>query len=468
MKLRIAAVVALAFMLGGLAGIYAPGLWAVDERETLREELNEDFPELKDASRAFKKIARLISPSIVHVVVQREAVEEDFGLPLFQFLFSPGAPRESEQESQATGVFFSSDGIIVTNNHVVQGATSITVTTIDGNMYPADVVGTDPKTDLAVLRIDAPDCIPAPLGNDEDIQIGDWAVAFGNPFGLTLTVTAGIISAKGRANVGIADYEDFIQTDAAINPGNSGGALCNIRGELIGINTAILSESGGYQGIGFAIPITMVSNVVEQILAHGKVVRGWIGVEIRTLAPWETEGLGIEGFAIRLEGLADDGPALVAGLQKGDLLLALDGRTLHDSQQLRNTISLSPVGQDVRFLVMRGGNELVVPVRVESLDDAVKRRQAPLGFTARSINEDDQRQLGLMGQSGTLLIKVEPGSLAATAGLREGDLVVEVDGQPVAELADLERLLAEANPEAGIDLVIRRGFSRYRTVIRTP
>ena len=281
-------------------------------------------------------------------------------------------PRERREQSLGSGVIVSPNGYILTNNHVVNGATEIQVTLSDKREFKARVVGTDAKTDIAVLRIDAADLPALTIGDSSKIQVGDFALAIGDPFGVGETVTMGIISATGRGNLGIEDYEDFIQTDAPINPGNSGGALINDRGELIGINTAILShESGGNQGIGFAIPVNLARQVMNQILEHGKVTRAYLGISMQELTPAMAKALGDPQLHGALVGdVTANSPAQKAGIQRGDIVLEVNGTPVSDTNQLRNAVSMMSPGSVVKLKVFRRGSERELSAVLAELPDS--------------------------------------------------------------------------------------------------
>jgi Do/DeqQ family serine protease len=323
----------------------------------------------------FSAIARRATPAVVNISalqVFRTERSPFFSDPFFREFFGRDLPFRIPQEERKTslgsGVVVAANGVIVTNNHVIERAQEVVITTADHRRFRARVVGTDPVTDVAVVKIAARDLPTLPWGDSARAGVGEYVVAIGNPFRLSQTVTMGIISATGRSNVGIVDYEDFIQTDAAINPGNSGGALVNVRGELIGINTAIYSETGGYQGIGFAVPSNLARQVVEQLLTRGHVLRGWVGItRIADVAEeGEAEGPGgdASGGAMVVE-LLRDSPADRAGLEPGDVVIEIDGRTIANAAQLRNELARARVGTDLRMTVLRRGRRRAVQVTVE-------------------------------------------------------------------------------------------------------
>src|ERR1700690_82685 len=343
--------------------------------------------QIEETSRAFSDIVKAVSPAVVNIsstkmVKRQQTPYEDF----FDY-FSPAPDaknRKFKEQSLGSGVIVSTDGYIVTNNHVVEQSSDIRVTLYDRRSFKAKVVGTDAKTDIAIIQIDAKDLPVIPWGDAEKLQVGEFVLAIGNPFLLSNTVTMGIVSAVGRADVGIADYEDFIQTDAAINPGNSGGPLVNIRGELVGINTAIFSKTGGYQGIGFAVPSNMVKAVMEQLINSGKVTRGWIGITIQELTQELAQQFGLKYSEGELAGVlvsdvTRDGPAQKAGIMRGDIILEYNGKRLQDVGQLRNVVAQSKVGSQAQIKILRRDKEMTVTATVGELPaDGAEAKTGPV------------------------------------------------------------------------------------------
>ncbi len=359
-----------------------------EARAALKEDLAASLDQLESFSRAFRAVARLVSPSVVNIRATGEiaAAELDSFHPSFPLPFGDDGgeargARRIPQTGEGSGVVYSADGYILTNHHVVRGADRIEVRTAEGRELPARVVGLDPKTDLAVLRVDAVaagDLLPAELGRSSEVAVGDWVVAIGSPFGLKQTVTAGIVSGIGRAGVGISDYEDFIQTDAAINPGNSGGPLVDLRGRVIAINTAIASRTGGFQGVGFAIPIDMARAVADQLIAGGRVRRGWLGVSIQAIDSDRARRLGLpDTRGALVGGVLDDGPAAGAGLRAGDVILAVDGEAVDSPNALRNRIAARRPESEVEIAIHRDGGRKEIVVRLGELPDDVAARARP-------------------------------------------------------------------------------------------
>jgi len=422
-------------------------------------------------------VAEKVTPSVVTIFSTRaQRTPQMLGNP-FEFFFGPrGIPErqlERKQRSLGSGVIVSRDGYVLTNNHVVQDAGEILVTLADSRELTAKVVGTDPPSDLALLKIPADNLPPIAIGDSSRIRIGDLVLAIGNPLGVGQTVTMGIISAVGRANTGIVDYEDFIQTDAAINPGNSGGALVNLQGELIGVNTAIASMTRGYQGIGFAIPSAMALLIKDSLLRHGKVVRGWLGVSIQNVTPDLAEGMGLTpGKGVLIADVGEDSPAAKAGLQREDVVLSVDGVATNDMGRLRTTIANKGAGAKVMLRVLRKGQELKLPVTLVELPSEggdQERLQGkavgPLaGLSLRPADGDLRQKYRLPRQLGGLVVVgLDPESPAAGSGLREGDVIVEVNRARVETVEQLQRVVTGAKRSVLL-LVYRQGYTLFLTL----
>jgi serine protease Do len=373
------------------------------------------------------------------------------------------------------------DGVIVTNNHVVADADEVKATTHDDREFSVEVVGTDPKSDLAVLRLlgDTSGLRPIEMGDSSRLRLGDVVLAIGNPFGVGQTVTMGIVSAKGRADVGIIDYEDFIQTDAAINPGNSGGALVDMEGRLVGIPTAILSRSGGYQGIGFAIPTNMARPIVDSLLRHGKVARGWLGVAIQDINQDLAKALGLPSTTgVLISDVTPGSPAAKAGLKRGDVVLRVDGKTVETTGRLRNLIATSGASAKVSLEVLREGKTQTLQValgeRPESEQGQPPSRARPGhgsttldGLTLETLNPQNRAKYGISRDltHGVIIIGVRAGSSAERAGLRPGDVVLEVDRKKVTGLRRFTQLWRAAQGKTLL-WIHRRGMTRYVVVDR--
>jgi len=424
-------------------------------------------------------------PEVVNIassrMVQRSEEESNPMLndPLFRQFFGDRQPHSQRQQPQqpqekeqglGSGVIVATNGYIITNNHVVDGATDIKVSLRDKREFTAKVIGRDPKTDVAVLKIDA-DHLPAiSMGDSSKVQVGDLAFAIGDPFGIGQTVTMGIVSATGRANLGIEDYEDFIQTDAAINPGNSGGALIDGRGQLIGINTAILSHSGGNQGVGFAIPINLVKRVMDQIVDHGHVVRGFLGATIQDVTPTMAKALGLnEAGGVLIGDVTAKGPAAQAGLKAGDVVIKLNGEPVADSAALRLHISETDPGTTVPLTVRRGSDTLNLNVKLGELPaDHEKTAEGSTdndglqGLQVEPLSPAARQQLRLGDEAqGVVVSQVDPNSAAADAGIRAGDLVAEVNHQSVTSVSEFEQAMRNTQTKAILLRIVREGTGLY-------
>jgi serine protease Do len=382
-------------------------------------------------------------------------------------------PRQHEQreDSLGSGVIVSPDGYILTNNHVIDGATDVRVTLADKRQLTAKVIGADPKTDIAVLKVDAKGLSAITIGNSSKVQVGDYALAIGDPFGVGQTVTMGIVSAMDRGNLGIEDYEDFIQTDAPINPGNSGGALVNDRGELIGINTAILSHgSGGNEGIGFAVPVNLARSVMDQILDHGKVNRAYLGIMVQDVTPAIAKAMGLNDMQGVLVGdVTPTGPASKSGLHRGDIILSVNGKPMADSRELRMNISMMSPDSDVKLRILRNGTQSDVTVKLGDLPNEKEEAKAEQGtsegalegVTVENLDSQTAHQLGLSeATTGVVVTDISPSSPLATSGLRRGDVIQEVNHQPVKNVSQLEEAVRKAGKDPLL-LVNRHGTTLF-------
>src|ERR1700733_10882473 len=486
---------ALAFGVGGYAVARAKDAVSTTH---VRASLKLADPSEGPSKTGFAPIVKEVLPNVVNissskVVKARNQMQMPEGMendPFFQQFFGqqfggrgrgqgrggngPDMPQSQREQSLGSGVIVSPEGYVLTNNHVVDGATDVRVTLSDKREFKAQVIGTDPKTDIAVLKLTGDKFDAITLGDSKKVQVGDYALAIGDPFGVGQTVTMGIVSAKGRGGLGIEDYEDFIQTDAPINPGNSGGALVNDRGELVGINTAILSHgSGGNEGIGFAIPINLARNVMGQIIDHGKVTRGYLGVVIQPITPAMAKQLGLSNVQGALVGdVSGKGPAKVAGVQRGDVILAINGNTVNDSNDLRNTISMMQPGQNVKLTVNRNGSTTDIDVKLgelplskdEAANDAEKggSKESMKGITVETLDSDTAQQLQLPESTrGGVGAGVDPSSAAADSGLRKGDVIQEVNHQPVKNAAEFEAAMSKSEKNGALLLVNRGGTTVF-------
>ena len=420
-------------------------------------------------------------PEVVNIASSRMVRRSDeesnplFDDPLFRQFFGDKQPRsrEPQQEKEqglGSGVIVATNGYILTNNHVVDGATDIKVSLRDKREFTAKVVGRDPKTDIAVLKVDADHLAAIPLGDSSKVQVGDLAFAIGDPFGVGQTVTMGIVSATGRANLGIEDYEDFIQTDAAINPGNSGGALIDGKGELIGINTAILSHSGGNQGVGFAIPVNLAKRVMDQIVDHGHVIRGFLGATIQDVTPTMAKALGLnDAEGVLIGDVTTKGPAAQAGLKPGDVVIKMNGQSVADSAALRLQVSQTDPGTTVPLTVRRGNSTLDLNVKLGELPADHEKtagdgsdHQSLQGLQVEPLTPAVRQQLHLGQEShGVVVSQVDPNGAAAAAGIREGDVVEEVNHQPITHVSEFEQAMQSASGHAILLRVMRDGTGFY-------
>ena len=409
-------------------------------------------------------VAEAVTPAVVNIttVVTRRQTRD------FRDFFGRRMPPQRGRGA-GSGVVISPNGEIVTNNHVVENADEITVTFADKREYKAKLIGADKASDLAFLKIEAKNLPHLKFGSSKALRLGEFVLAIGNPFGVGQTVTMGIVSAKGRANMGIVEYEDFIQTDASINPGNSGGALVNLRGELVGINTAILSRSGGAQGIGFAVPTNMVQPIRKQITKFGRVRRGWLGVGIQDLTPEIARSLKLDNVnGVVVSDVMSGGPASRSDLSAGDVIISVDDRPTRDLAQLRNRIALTRPGSRTKLDVLRQGKRKTIYVTLDEKDEdgpvaQTDRNDAELGGGLRLVplNEDRRRDLRVPDRfNGVVVAEVAPGSAAERSGLSRGDVIVEAKGQRVKSVQQLRKLLS--SKEDGILLrVLQRGALRF-------
>lgn len=396
-----------------------------------------------------------------------------FGNSNRQFNVPRQAPEQREQ-GLGSGVIMTPNGYILTNNHVVDGASQVEVTLADKRQFAAKVVGTDPKSDIAVLKIDATNLPCITVGNSSKVQVGDYALAVGNPFGVGETVTMGIVSATGRTNLGIEQYENFIQTDAPINPGNSGGALVNDRGELIGINTAIIAHgSEGNQGIGFAIPVNMARTVMQELVENGKVTRAYLGIIPQDVTPAMAKAFGANEATGALVGdVSPNSPAQRAGLQPGDIILDVNGKPVANSNDLRMTISMMPPDTNVNLQVVRNGEQREVAVRLAELpnETASVKSENPSqhsslsGVDVQTLTPESAKNLGLPSSTkGVVVTNVDPASHAADAGLQQGDVIQQVNHKPVNNTSEFEQALRSSNQE-NLLLVNRNGSTMFLAV----
>jgi serine protease Do len=446
------------------------------------------------ASNGFADIAKAVTPAVVNITTVtaekvsdgrampdefRDRMEEFFGGPGrpfgprgFRGPQGPAEPRGHRGGGQGSGVIVSADGYVLTNNHVIDGAREVAVTLPDKREFKGRIVGTDPKTDLAVVKIDGQRLPTVAWGDASKLQVGEYVLAVGNPFGLNSTVTLGIVSALGRGRMGITQYEDFIQTDAAINPGNSGGALVNTRGELVGINTAIFSQTGGYQGVGFAVPTTMSKPIYESLVKDGRVVRGYLGVGIQDLTQDLAKSFGIsKAKGALVSDVKEGSPADQAGLKQGDIIIAYQGSPVEDAVALQRLVTRTPVGTKVTVTIVRDGHEKELTVTIREQQETARLANAEggepeyafAGVAVQDLDRDTAKELGIKGKAqGVVVTSVEPDSGAEKAGLAAGDVIREINRQPVKSVKDFEKVSSSVKKGDNVLILInRRGAALY-------
>ncbi|MCZ6644816.1 MAG: DegQ family serine endoprotease [SAR324 cluster bacterium] len=461
-------------------------------------DVTDDIKALQRASKARAAIIKRISPAVVHIRVEKtvkgseqpqEPSQDFFDDEFFRRFFQPRMPREFKQRGLGSGSIVDKRGYIITNNHVVAGADKITVKLPDGRQFEAKLVGADRPTDLAVIKIEGKDLPVANFGDSDELEVGESVIAIGNPFGLEQTITAGIVSAKGRSQVGLTDYEDFIQTDASINPGNSGGPLVNLKGELVGVNTAIFSRTGGNQGIGFAIPINMVRSVMQSLIDTGKVTRGFLGVVIQNVTQEIAEALDIKvKSGVLIANVGEDTPAGKSGILQGDVITKFNQRAVTDSNELRNAVAAVKPGTSVPVNLTRDGEDMKLMVKVgeqpEDMRAAISGRRAPgpgrqgresdaspereLGLVLRPLTRELAEQLGYVGLSGVLIVEVKPNSPAAEANLRPRSLIVEVDRKHVRNIQDFRRIYGSAPKGKQVLFLLQLGQMTQFVAVKKP
>jgi len=442
----------------------------------------------------FVQLAERLSPSVVNISTTSTSKESPhgfqggpFGGPQgpggpgdpgqefwepFERFFGPQQRRPFKQRSLGSGFIINKEGYILTNNHVVEDADEILVRLNDEQEVQAKIVGRDPKTDIALIKIEQAEGLePITLGDSEELRVGDWVMAIGNPFGLDHSVTAGIVSAKGRF-IGQGSYDNFIQTDAAINPGNSGGPLINLRGQVVGINSAIFSRTGGNIGIGFAIPINLAKELVPQLQEKGKVTRGWLGVLIQKVTPDIAESMDLtESRGALVSEVMADGPAQEAGIKVSDVILEFDGHPIKDSTELPILVARVPVGKTVDVKVLRDKQIQTLKVTIGELKDeeatvADASAGQDFGLAVQGLTPEIAESLGLEDASGVVITGVQPGSPADEAGLRRGDVVLEVNRQPVKDVASYTKAIKSAGKGKSVLFWVRRGENRIFVALK--
>jgi len=425
----------------------------------------------------FAKLAKKLKPAVVNISTSKTIAPQKRQLApggdpfqeYFEKFFETPRQHPYKQRNLGSGFIISDDGYLITNNHVVRDADEIKVKLSDGREFKGEVKGRDEKLDVALIKIDDKGHrLPvAPLGDSDKMEVGEWVMAIGNPFGLAQTVTAGIISAQGRV-IGSGPYDDFIQTDASINPGNSGGPLFNTSGEVIGINTAIVA---GGQGIGFAIPINMAKSIITQLKETGKVTRGWLGVSVQVVTPDLAQSFGLESEKGALVAEVMKGsPAEKAGLKGGDIILEYDGQAIHEMAELPRKVAATPVGKKVKVLVLRDGRQETVPVTIEQLKDGeeedVAQTSDRLGVKVIELTPERANQLRVQGDRGVVVADVQPDSLADKAGIMEGDLIREMNGARISGVSDYAKAVSSVKKGGYLKMLLRRGDASLFVALR--
>lgn len=448
---------------------------ASNKPEITKEDLSPQrrpFLTERDFRNAIIDVAKANIAAVVHIeVTQRQDIDNPLAPlspfendPLFKRFFDfPQMPRKFRRELRGigTGMIINKDGYILTNYHVVAEANEIQAILSDGRQFTAKVIGADRKTDLAVIRIPADEIFPTVIFGDSDkVEVGEWVVSIGHPRGLDQTVTQGIISAKHRQ--GITDpstYQDFLQTDAAINPGNSGGPLLNLDGHVIGINSIIASQSGGFEGIGFAIPSNMAIHISNSLMASGKVERGWLGITLQDIPFEKLKELGLESTrGAYVVDVVKGGPASSAGIKSGDVILSIDGKNINDSGQLRNLVAGTLIGDEIKIGIMRGGKDLTVPVKIGNQAEAAKimaaSLQERLGVGVRPINENEAAKYGIQPGMGAVITRLDPKGPMAAAGFEINDVLLQVEDQPIDSVEGLGSIASALKPGQTISIVV--------------
>jgi len=448
---------------------------------------------LRQTGKAFARIAEQASPAVVGIKAEKTITQEypttrqsPFGSPFFDddffdYFFRRSVPnrrspqRKYHQQYQGSGFIISSDGYILTNNHLVGESDKVTVMLSDSRELEAKIIGTDPESDIAVIKIDAGNLPTLKLADSDALEVGEWVLAIGNPFGLSHTVTAGIVSAKGRSGIGVAAYEDFIQTDAAINPGNSGGPLLDLDGRVIGINTAIISRSGGNMGIGLAIPVNIAKNVYNQLIKGGTVVRGYLGVMIEDLKPEMADYFGLkDAKGVILPEVMKDSAAEKAGLKSGDIVIEFEGQPVENAREFRNHVAMLKPGTKVKMVVLRDGRRKTFTVELGKRPGQTQiaaEQPVPLeqlGLTVQALTNDLAEQLGYKQLTGVVVSSVEPGSLAYLAGIRRGMLIIEVNQTQVSNVEDFNTEFKKAEEKGMVLFLINNGQYNQYIVLTLP
>jgi serine protease Do len=438
-------------------------------RSATSESPVKDVPkDILATQQAFTNLVKAVNPAVVNIstIGKKKIVQPFFEFsPFFDDFFGGrgNRPQYKRDSSLGSGFIINKEGYIVTNDHVVRDAESIQVKLSNETVYSGKVVGSDSKTDIAIIKISAKEELPAAvLGDSDKLQVGQWAIAIGNPFGLDRTVTVGVVSATGRSNMGIETYEDFIQTDASINPGNSGGPLLNVYGEVIGINTAIVAAG---QGIGFAIPINMAKQVITQLISKGTVTRGWLGVSIQPVTEEIARSFGLEkARGALVSDVVAGSPAEKAGILQGDIVTRFNGSEVKDVRQFQRLVAETPVGKQVEVELFRGGKPVKLTLAPAPSDSAPAVRPKSVDAQPGSIGlrvEELPRDLKAAGYRGVVITEIDPESAAAESGLQAGDIILSVNQKKVASVAEYAKTIKDAERKGSVALLVRRGEANY-------
>ena len=470
-------------------GLLSLTLLAGGMRPALAQE-EADLALLDRSAKAFSSVVKKAGPAVVHVAVEKpgkvmgQFPSELFSDPFFERFFGPQfkhprtpnkEKKNFKQQAAGSGFIIASDGYILTNNHVIDEAEKITIRLADKREFAAKVVGADPQSDVAILKIEGTNLPVLPLGNSDALEVGEWVIAIGSPFELNQTVTVGVVSAKGRNRMGITDYENFIQTDAAINPGNSGGPLLNIHGEAVGMNTAIFSRSGGYMGIGFAIPINMAKSIEQQLRKGGKVTRGWLGILIQDVNEDLAKSFGGKAGGALVSEVTEGSPAMKSGLIQGDIVTEINGAPVTDVADLRNKIAMTPPNTSLTLRVLRDGKEkdITVSVGEQPADMASIAKKlnsstlGELGLTLQDLTDEVAGQFGYKKDQGVLIADVEEDSPAARVGLQAGQLIEEVNRTKVHSLKELQQAMKSSTNAKQVLLRVRAGERSQYVVLQS-
>ena len=461
------------FMLMTLVGMLACGLVLPQSAFTVADAASSSDI-LTNLGDAMAEVSEKIKPAVVNISTSKtvKTPRLPFDDPLFRKFFGETPPGKQKVSSLGSGVIATSDGYIVTCNHVIEGAEDIVVRLNDSREFKGKIVGLDSRTDIAIIKINAESLPTAVWGDSDKLRTGAVVIAVGNPYGLNQTVTMGIVSATGRAGMGLVDYEDFIQTDAAINPGNSGGALVNSKGELIGINDAIFSTTGGNQGIGFAIPASMAKSVMDSIISQGKVIRGYLGVQVQPLTADLAKQFGMKTEkGILVVDVTEGGPADKGGLKRGDVIVGFDGKAVDNPFQLKNLVASTKPGKTIELKIVREGKTLVLPLTLTELSTeaasvpASEMNNSLKGVTVQDLNADILKQLGITREiQGVVILNVDEDSRALGL-LKRGDIIMEINRNPVHSAAEFQNAVSKISSKDPILLLVMRGgFVQYLTL----